>query len=284
MRDFRPGVSGRFTCATYSISMRVHSSDTEILYQVMGQGPDVVLLHPFPANHGVWAPVAERLALSYRLILPDLRGHGESGVGEGRATMEKHAADVARVLDDVGIRKAIFAGESIGGYILFEFWRRNRERVSALVLCNTKAGADNEEARANRLRSAEQVEKSGVEAFIESMIPKLLGETTRRGRPDLVEAARAMMGKMTPEGVAAVQRGMAARPDSVATLATIDVPVLIITGEEDMLTGIAEAEAMQRHVRGSQMKVLPRAGHYAVFEQHEETVTLMRHFLDAQRG
>lgn len=264
--------------------MRVRSFDTEISYHVNGQGPDVVLLHPFPANGRVWAGVAERLAPRYRLIVPDLRGHGESGVGDGPASMEKHAADLERVIDQAGVRKAIFAGESIGGYILFEFWRRNRERVSGLVLCNTKAGADTEEARANRLRSADEVEKHGVEAFIESMIPKLLGETTRTGRPGLVDAARAMMRKMTPEGVAAVQRGMAVRPDSVSTLGTIDVPTLIITGAEDVLTGTGEAELMQRHIGGSSMKVIPRAGHYAVFEQAEEAAGLMRQFLDAERG
>jgi len=260
--------------------MQIRSSDTEISYQVMGKGPDLVLLHPFPAHHGVWAPAGAMLESRYRLVLPDLRGHGESGAGEGPATLEKHAADLARLIEDAGIRKAVFAGESIGGYILFEFWRRHRERVSALILCNTKAGADNQEARANRLRSAEDVEKRGVEPFIESMIPKLLGQTTRSNRPDLVETARAMMMKMTPTGVAAVQRGMAARPDSVATLATIDVPTLLITGDEDMLTGVAEAELMQRHIRGSTMTVIARAGHYAVFEQHEEVARIVRQFLD----
>lgn len=260
--------------------MRVHSSDTDIFYEVMGDGPDMVLLHPFPANRGVWMPVAEMLTARHRLILPDLRGHGASGLGDGPATMEKHAADVARVMDDAGVGKAVLAGESIGGYILFEFWRRMRERVSALVLCNTKAGADNEEARANRLRSAEDVEKRGVEPFVETMIPKLLGETARTTRPDVVERARAMMMKMTPAGVAAVQRGMAARPDSVATLATIDVPTLLITGDEDMLTGLGEAELMQRHIAGSTLKVIPRAGHYAVFERHEEVGRIVRQFLD----
>lgn len=260
--------------------MRVRSADTEIFYEVMGQGPDVVLLHPFPAHHGVWKAVGTRLESRYRLILPDLRGHGESGAGEGPATMDKHAADVARVMDDLGIRKAIFAGESIGGYILFEVWRRMRERVSGLILCNTKAGADNDEARANRLRSAEDVEKHGVAGFVESMIPKLLGESTRRNRPDLVDAARAMMMKMTPAGVAAVQRGMAMRPDSVATLATIDVRTLIVTGDEDALTGVAEAELMQRHIAASRMTVMARAGHYAVFEQPEGAAKLIRQFLD----
>ncbi|MGZ4822880.1 MAG: alpha/beta fold hydrolase [Terriglobales bacterium] len=261
--------------------MRVRSSDIEISYQMMGEGPDVVLLHPFPADHGVWRPAAALLESRYRLVLPDLRAHGESGVGEGPATMEKHAADIARVMDDAGVGKAVLAGESIGGYILFEFWRRMRERVSALILCNTKAGADSEEARANRLRSAEDVEKRGVEPFIESMIPKLLGESTRSNRPDLVDAARAMMVKMTPAGIAATQRGMAARPDSTPTLATMNVPVLIVTGDEDVLTGVAEAELLQRHIPGSTLKVVGRAGHYTVFEQHEQAARLVRQFLDS---
>jgi 3-oxoadipate enol-lactonase len=261
--------------------MRVRSSDTEISYQVMGHGPDVVLLHPFPAHHGVWTPAAVLLESRYRLIVPDLRGHGESGVGDGAATMEKHAADIAHVMDDAGVGKAVMVGESIGGYILFEFWRRMRERVSALILCNTKAGADNDDARANRLRAADDVEKRGVEPFVESMIPKLMGETTRTNRPDLVETARAMMLKMTPAGVAGVQRGMAARPDSLATLATIDVPTLLITGDEDGMTGVNEAELMQRHIRGSTIRVIAKAGHYAVFEQHEEAARVLRQFLDA---
>ncbi|HET7184500.1 MAG TPA: alpha/beta fold hydrolase [Terriglobales bacterium] len=272
------GLTGR---TSEAISMRVRSSDTEIVYEVRGHGPDVVLLHPFPAHRGVWIPAARRLESRYRLILPDLRGHGESSAGEGPATMEKHAADIARVLDDAGIGKAVFAGESIGGYILFEFWRRYRERVSALVLCNTKAGADNAEARATRLRSAEDAEKRGVEPFIDSMIPKLLGESTRANRPDLVETARAMMMKMSAAGVAAVQRGMAERPDSVPTLATIDVPTLLVTGNEDSLTGPVEAEMMQRHIRGSAMRVIAKAGHYAVFERHQEAAEVMRQFLDS---
>ena len=260
--------------------MRVRSDDIEISYEVRGRGPDVVLLHPFPANRGVWMPVADLLESRYRVVLPDLRGHGESGVGNGAATMDKHAADIVRIIDDAGIRKAVFAGESIGGYILFEFWRRYRDRVSALILCNTKAGADNEDARANRLRSAEDAEKNGVEPFVDTMLGKLLGQSTRTNRPDLVQRARAMMMKMTPAGIAAVQRGMAVRPDSIPTLATIDVPTLLITGDEDAVTGPPEAELMYRHLRGSEMKIIAKAGHYAVFEQHEEAARVMRVFLD----
>jgi len=133
---------------------RISSDDAEIFYEVLGSGPPIVLLHPFPANHDLWKPAAQALVTRYRIILPDLRGHGDSGVGEGPATMEKHAADLARVLDHEGIGRATFAGVSIGGYVLFEFWRKFRPRVEALILCNTKAQADTSEARAGRLQAA----------------------------------------------------------------------------------------------------------------------------------
>src|ERR1700729_533240 len=114
---------------------RLRSDDAEIFYEIRGKGPSVVLLHPFPCNHEFWNPIAGSLESRYRLILPDLRGHGNSGVGEGPALMQKHAADIVRVLDAADIGKAAFIGCSIGGYILFEFWRRFRDRVNALVLC-----------------------------------------------------------------------------------------------------------------------------------------------------
>ena len=264
--------------------MRFSSDDTELFYAVMGEGPPVVLLHPFPANHKVWLPAAELLAGRYRLILPDLRGHGQSGVGTGPATMEKHAADLLRLLDASGVGKAVFAGVSIGGYVLFEFWRRRRERVSGLILCDTRAGADTEEGRANRLKAADDVEKQGTLPFIDSMIPKLLGDNTRTSRPDLVERARRMMLEMSAAGIAAVQRGMAARPDSVADLKTINVPTLVMVGTEDILTPLSEAESMQRQIAGSRLQAIPRAGHYSVFEQHEAAGRAIRGFLDGLKG
>ncbi|MGA9040897.1 MAG: alpha/beta fold hydrolase [Terriglobales bacterium] len=263
---------------------QIQSGDAEIFYQVLGDGPPVVLLHPFPVHHEFWLPVAETLKGRYRLILPDLRGHGASGIGEGPATMEKHAADLERVLDNERVGRTVFVGVSIGGYILFEFLRRYRARVTALVLCNTKAQADTPEARAVRVQAAADVLERGTEPFFESMLPKLLGKTTHTTRPDLVQGALRMMRKMSTEDVALVQRGMAARTDSVATLSAIKVPTLVITGEEDMLTGAAEAEVIRKNIPGSKMKIIARAGHYSPWEQPEEVGKLLRQFLDEVHG
>src|ERR1700688_5294436 len=152
---------------------RIKTGDAEIVYHVLGEGPPVILLHPFPANHEFWLPLANRLSSRYRLILPDLRGHGDSEIGEGSATMEKHAADLFRVMDDAEVGRAPLIGVSIGGYVLFEFWRRHRGRVAALGLCNTKAPADGPEARAGRLQAANDVIERGTELFFQSMVPRV---------------------------------------------------------------------------------------------------------------
>jgi 3-oxoadipate enol-lactonase len=259
---------------------QIKSGDAEIVYRVLGDGPPVVLLHPFPVNHEFWLPVAQALETRYRLVLPDLRGHGDSGVGEGPATMDKHAADIARVMDAADVGRAPLIGVSIGGYALFEFWRRHRGRVAGLGLCNTKAPADSAEARGGRLQAADDVLERGTEPFFESMVQRVLGKTTREMRPDLADGALRMMRKMAPEGVAQVQRGMAMRPDSMDTLKTINVPTLVITGDEDVFTGVNEAELMRQHISGSQLRVIPKAGHYSPWEQPDEVVKLLRQFLE----
>jgi 3-oxoadipate enol-lactonase len=260
---------------------KIVSGDAEIFYDVAGSGPPVILLHPFPVNHEFWLPVSRLLSSRYRLIMPDLRGHGESSLGDGPATMQKHADDIARMMTATGVDRAPLIGVSIGGYAIFEFWRRFRDRVSAFVLCNTKAGADTGDARSARLDTAQEVLERGTEPFFEGMLQKVLSETTRRSRPDLVEGALRMMRKMSAEGVAGVQRGMADRPDSVATLRTINVPTLIITGDEDKMTGVPEAEILKQNIAGSQMRVVSKAGHYSPWEQPDELGKLLRQFLDS---
>jgi 3-oxoadipate enol-lactonase len=260
---------------------KIVSGDAEIFYDVTGSGPSVVLLHPFPVNHEFWLPLASLLSSRYRLIMPDLRGHGESSLGQGPATMQKHVDDIARVMTAVGVARAPLVGVSIGGYTIFEFWRRFHDRVCAVALCNTKAAADIGDARNARLESARDVLERGTEPFFEGMRQKVLGETTRHSRPDLVEGALRMMRKMSAEDVAGVQRGMAERPDSVSTLKTINVPTLIITGDEDEMTGLPEAEVMKQNIPRSQMRLVPKAGHYSPWEQPGEVGKLLRQFLDS---
>ncbi len=259
---------------------RIKSDDAEIVYWVLGDGPPIVLLHPFPANHEIWLPAAEALSSRYRLIVPDLRAHGDSEAGEGPVTMAKHASDIAHICDAEDIGRAIFAGVSIGGYILFEFWRRFRGRIAALVLADTRAQGETPESRTNRLKSAADVLECGTEPFVDTMIPRLLGETTVENRPDLVAQVRQMMLKMSPQDINLVQQGMADRPDSVPTLKTINVPTLVLVGKEDVVSPAADGELMRQNIPGAEMNVIDRSGHYAVFEQGEEAGRVLRQFVD----
>jgi len=260
----------------------IQRAGAKIFYEVRGSGSPVFLLHPFPTNHHFWDSISPSLELKYRLIIPDLRGHGESGPGEG-ATMANFSEDLFKICHENGIKQAAFVGVSIGGYLLFEFWRRYRELVAMLVLSNTRALADAEQARATRMKAADDVEKNGTAAFLDGMVPKLLGETTRRNRPDIVNSARAMMDAMSREGLAAVQRGMAARPDSLATLPTITVPTLVIRGQEDVLIPAQDAELMHNKILGSQMFSIAQAGHYTPMEKPQEFLKVLRPFMDGRK-
>jgi len=257
------------------------SGDAQLVYEITGTGPDVVLLHPFPLNHQFWDGVLEQLVRRYRVLLPDLRAHGDSEAGDGPVTMQKLAEDLQRLCREFDIRRAVFVGVSIGGYTLFEFWRRYRDRVKAVVLANTRAGAETREGHAGRLQTAEKVLREGTAGFDEDLVGKLVSPSTKTNRPDIVDAARAMAMKMCPSDVAAVQRGMADRPDSIATLTTIDVPTLVIAGEDDRVP-LSELELMHQRIAGSQLWVIAKAGHYAAMEQPVEFGRMLRTFLDAQ--
>jgi pimeloyl-ACP methyl ester carboxylesterase len=259
----------------------IRSGDARLSYEVTGNGPDVVLLHPFPLNHHFWDSVTPQLSTRYRVILPDLRAHGDSELGEGPATMQKLADDLSRLCREERISKTFFVGVSIGGYLLFEFWRRYREQVAALVLANTRPGAETSQGKANRLQLADRVLGEGTAGFLGEMLSnrQLVSRTTRTNRPDIVDAALMMMQCMSADDIAGVQRGMAERPDSVATLATINVPTLLIAGEEDSIP-LSEFELMRQQISGSRLQVIPQAGHYAALEKPAEFGPLLRTFFD----
>ena len=258
----------------------IQRADAKVAYEVRGSGPPIFLLHPFPTNHHFWDSTSPSLELRYRLIVPDLRGHGESSVGKG-ASMAHHAEDVFQICRENDIKQAAFVGVSIGGYVLFEFWRRYKEIAALLVLSNTRAQADSEETRTARLKSADDVEKNGTASFLDGMVPKLLGETARRNRPDIVNRARAMMDATSRDGLAGVQRGMAARPDSVEMLPGISIPTLIIRGQEDTLIPAQDAELMHSKIAGSQLFAIAQAGHYAPMEKPQEFLKVLRSLLDS---
>ena len=261
--------------------MQVERDGARLFYATLGSGPDVVLLHPTPVHHAFWLQMAELLAEHYRFTLIDLRGHGQSTLGNGPLTMEKLAADVHAVIAAMGITKAAFAGCSIGGYLLYEYWRRFPHEVAALAVICGKPQPDtdaNREKRQEWMRSAQQPD--GLGKFFDQMADTLVGPTARQRHPEIRSAARAMMNAVSLDGMLAVQQGLAQRPDSVPTLKTIRVPVCAIAGGEDQSSTPAEMRVIADQVPGAEFHLLDDAGHYAPMEQPTKIAEILGDFLD----
>jgi len=255
---------------------------------MMGEGQEIILLHPTPVHHAFWIPVAEMLAQSYRVILPDLRGHGQSEAGDGPITMQKLGEDVERLMNELGVSKALFAGCSIGGYTLYELSRRMPERVSALAFCCSKPQADTDANRAKRHEWIEGIRQRGTADFFELMLDSLIGPTTRGRFPQKIGEAREMMQATRPEAVIAVQQGLAARPDSVSTAKTIRVPCCVVAAAEDGGSTVEDMKLLAEMIRnsgyGAEFHVLQDAGHYAPWEQPETVGPMLLRFFDSVVG
>lgn len=262
--------------------MHIERDGARLFFTTQGNGPDVVLLHPTPTRHEFWLPMAEvlRARWNVRFILPDLRGHGQSELGAGPLTMEKLALDLHAVLAALGVQRAAFVGCSIGGYLLYEYWRRFPSQMTAMGIICGKPQPDspaNKEKRQEWMRSAQQ--PGGLANFFDLMADTLVGPTAQRQRPAVRTEARAMMQAMSVDAMIAVQQGLAARPDSVPTLRTITIPVCAIAGAEDLSSTPAEMQTIADQVPGAQLHVIPDAGHYAPLEQPQTVAGLLEEFL-----
>jgi 3-oxoadipate enol-lactonase len=251
----------------------------------ISSGVPVLLLHGFPHDRSLWSGQLAAPPGGARLIAVDLPRFGESA-GAEIASLDHWADWCVGVCDSLGLDKFVVGGLSMGGYLAFAIWRRHRERVSALVLADTKAGADNEEGKAKRLAMKQLATEKGAAAVAEQMMPGMLGKTTRDTRPLVVEIVDAMMQRASVPAIHDALDAMRTREDSTPTLATIDVPTLIVCGAEDALTPVKESEAMHLAIpkRNSQLAVIPGAGHASCIEHPAAFNALLSGFLTANVG
>jgi pimeloyl-ACP methyl ester carboxylesterase len=242
----------------------------EIAYDDRGSGPSVVLLHGYPFSRLMWREQVEELKQTHRVVIPDLRGHGESAVTPAPATMQDMALDVAVIMENLNISRATVAGLSMGGYVALAFYRLFPLRVRSLVLADTRPQADTDEEKQNRAEQAEKALQEGMEGIADALLPKLLAPETVAKRPDIVKRVREMMVKTEPEGAAAALHGMAQRQDQTAFLSRIISPTLIVVGREDSLAPLADAEMMHREIGGSRLVIIEGAAHVPNIERPEE--------------
>lgn len=245
----------------------------------------LVLLHAFPLDHSMFDEVADLVAeTGWEIVLPDLRGCGGASDFDEEPTLEACARDVVKILDRLGVQKAVVGGCSLGGYVTMALMRFFPERVAAAIFIDTKASADTEEARANRLKMADQMAKSETtEVLWRAMLPNALGETTRREKPEVVERTREIMAASRPAGVAALQRAMANRSDSHEVIRQCGVPVLSIRGSEDVIASAADHAAICDAAQESVHIELPEVGHLAPLEAPAETAAAIIEFLEKVR-
>lgn len=245
-----------------------------------GHGPPVVLVHGFPLDHTMWRHQRAALHGNHRVILPDLRGFGSSDGWVDTTPMELFADDLAALLDECQVRDPItLVGLSMGGYIAFQFWLRHRARLARLVLCDTRAVSDPEEVARGRLQMAERALREGSDFVADAMLGRLVADTTRQLQPEIVDELRHIIRQTSPRAIAAAQRGMAARPDVTSLLSQIDCPTMVLCGEHDVISPVAEMRAIATAIPNACFVEIPDAGHMAPLEQPTTVNAALTSFL-----
>jgi pimeloyl-ACP methyl ester carboxylesterase len=259
--------------------MRVGVGTRSVAYDDAGEGTPVLFVHGFPHHRKLWTPQLRALAGHSRGIALDLPGFGESDMPE-KFAIEAWAEGLVRFLDALQIERAVIAGLSMGGYIALAFWRHHRERVRALVLADTRAGADTEEGKQKRRETIELARREGPVAVARGLLPGMVGKSTREREPAVVAAMRAMLESASVDSIVGASEAMMNRADATDLLPTIDVPTLIIVGEEDVLTPPKEARAIHAAIRGSRLEIIPAAGHVSNVERPAAFNHVLTEFID----
>lgn len=268
--------------------MTVKINGINLAYSDQGNGQPIVFLHAFPLNRSMWEPQIQALSQQFRVITMDLRGHGESDAPMWRYTLEQFADDVRGLLGHLRISQPVLAGLSMGGYVLFAYYRKyggspgkDTCPIKGLILADTRAQADTAEGRASRFAMAQTAYAEGAGAIADLMLPKLLSPASLQSRPDLVARVRDMIAWTQLSGVVGDLTAMAERPDSVPLLQRIACPTLVIVGQDDQATPPAEAKLIAEHIRGARLEVIPGAGHLANLEQPQAFNRAIISFLES---
>jgi pimeloyl-ACP methyl ester carboxylesterase len=229
----------------------------------------VVFIHGFPFSHTMWLPQLEAVGRVYRTIAYDLKGHGSSYVGDGQYMIEGHVSDLMALLDHLKIDRCVGVGLSMGGYILLRAIEKHPDRYLGAVLCDTRSEADSNEGKLKRYANTQLVKSIGIDEFASQFLGPLLSPETVRSRPEIVDAIRRMVQATQPLSIAGTLIALAARTDTTASLASMTIPALILVGEFDVLTPPAASEAMHQRISGSEMFIVPGAGHVSNLENPE---------------
>ena len=229
----------------------------------------VLLIHGHPLDKTMWRPQVEFLESSYRVIVPDLRGYGKSGITAAatETTLERFAADGLALMDFLGIRQFVLGGLSMGGQIVLEMYRQAPDRIQVLLLADTFATLDSAERKQWRFTTADRLEREGMKTYAQEELPKMITPGNAQQLPEVAAHVMEMMTSTPPRGAAAALRGRAQRRNYLPLLSKIRVPTLVVVGREDVYTPVAVAEELSQHIPNAELVVIENAGHMPNLER-----------------
>jgi 3-oxoadipate enol-lactonase len=267
--------------------MKIHINGTRINYTERGlpNGLPVVFIHGFPFSHAMWEPQMLALPNDIRAISYDVRGHGDSDVGDGQYLIEFFVDDLIALLDHLVIEQAVVCGLSMGGYIALRAIERNPERFKGLILCDTKSEGDSNEGKLKRAATVKAVRTDGVKAFAANFVKAVFAPSTFQSNPPVIEKIRSIIEANSPTGICGTLIAMAARTDTTSSLPTIKVPTLILVGEHDTITPPAASQAMKEQIANAEMHIIAHAAHMSNLENpkefNERLITFLKQFQQA---
>ncbi|MGC4376099.1 alpha/beta hydrolase [Fictibacillus sp. Mic-4] len=249
----------------------------EMAYVDEGEGKTIVLLHGFCGSHKYWTKQIEELAKDYRVIAPDLRGHGKSTITNETTTIESMADDIKWLLDKLNIEKVTMFGHSLGGYITLAFAEKYEEMLEGFALVHSTALPDSEEAKKGRMLNIERVKRNGIHSLVDHLIPKLFSAKNVEEKAKAVEVAKEIGYVTSPEGAIAALEAMKDRPDRNSLLENTSLPVLLVAGKEDSVIPLENAFSATKET--IIQYTIEKAGHMSMYEEPDELIHVMRSFL-----
>jgi pimeloyl-ACP methyl ester carboxylesterase len=250
---------------------KIALNDIELAFERSGKGTPLVLLHGYPLDHHLWDAISPLLEDTFDLILPDLRGFGESSTVETFYTMDDYASDIAGLLDHLGIQKSAIVGHSMGGYVALAFARLYPERVSGFGLVASQALADPPDRKEGRYKSAADVKEKGIGGVVETMAPKFTADSR------LQSLTREVMERQQPAAYIGALKAMAERVDSTPLLSSFHFPVVIIHGDADALIPVDRGREIKGTILNSHYIELKDVGHVPMLEAAKETAEALKH-------
>lgn len=249
---------------------KIRVNGIELAFERYGSGMPLVLLHGFPLDHSIWMDVVPLLQNDFDLILPDLRGFGESTTVDTQYSMSDFAADLFGLLNSLGLEKAAFAGHSMGGYVALAFAKLYPARISGLALVSSQAAADTPERKEGRYKTAEDVKVKGVGTVADAMTNKLSTD------PHVREFIRPLILRQSASAVTGALRAMAEREDMMLLASTLSVPLFLLHGIADELIPIERAREINALKNDAKLVELARVGHMPMMESAAQVADALK--------